>query len=244
MAGAPSALADLSVYSAARYEPLEDLDAESNVDRYAAVKALRYRQSSETMVVAAIEGLIQREEDPRVALEAAGCAASLGSELGQVGLASYIWDNDDLPDLRMEAVFILTELGSGFARDQLRRVASNPRFMGDEIRQAAVWGLGKAGLKSYEDLLPYIDDADEGVAIHAICAFDSDTPGHVLDCLVGDLVSGGSSESTGCLLDDAFDCLRKGLTSSCSRGRHRKASPKLDSSHHGFIARSGRATAA
>ena len=190
LAGAPSALADLSTYSSLRYEPLGDLAADSSVDRYAAVKALRYRQSAGAVVVRAIESLIHREEDPRVALEAAASGAAVGSEFAQARLSTCIWDNDDLPELRMEAAFILTELGNSFARDQLRRVASDPRFMGDELRQAAVWGLGKAGLKSYEDLLPFIDDADEGVAIHAICAFDSNTPDHVLDYLVGALVSG------------------------------------------------------
>ena len=190
LAGAPSALADLSTYSSLRYEPLGDLAADSSVDRYAAVKALRYRQSAGAVVMRAIESLICSEEDPRVALEAAASGAALGSEFAQARLSTYIWDNDDLPELRMEAAFILTELGNSFARDELRRVASDSRFMGDELRQAAVWGLGKAGLKSYEDLLPFIDDADEGVAIHAICAFDSNTPDHVLDYLVGDLVSG------------------------------------------------------
>ena len=190
LAGAPSALADLSAYSALRYAPLEDLDADSSVDRYAAVKTLGYRQTANAAVVSAVEGLIHREVDPRVALEAAGSGASLGSELAQARLSAFIWANDDLPELRMEAVFILTELGNGFARDQLRRVVSDPRFTGDELRQAAVWGLGKAGLKRYEDLIPFIDDSDEGVAIHAICAFDSDTPDHVLVLLVEDLVSG------------------------------------------------------
>ena len=190
LAGVPPALADLTSYSSIRYEPLKDLDANSSVDRYAAVKALRYRQSANAVGVCAIESLIHREEDPRVALEAAGSGAALGSEFAQAKLSTYIWDNDDLPELRMEAAFILTELGNSFARDQLRRVASDPRFWGDELRQAAVWGLGKAGLRSYEDLLPFIDDADEGVAIHAICAFDSNTPDHVLDYLVDDLVSG------------------------------------------------------
>ncbi len=42
---------------------------------------------------------------------------------------------------------------------------------GDEIREAAVWGLGKAGLKAYEDILPYIGDEDENVVLHAIVAF-------------------------------------------------------------------------
>ena len=190
LAGVPTALADLSTYSSLKYDPLEYLDAESGVDRYAAVKALRYRQETHVKVVSAIESLIRREGDPRVALEAAGSGSALGSAFALARLSSYIWNNDDLPELRMEAVFILTELANGFCRDQLRRVASDPRFMGDELRQAAVWGLGKAGLKAYEDLLPFIDDADEGVAMHAICAFGSDTPDHVLENLVSDLVSG------------------------------------------------------
>lgn len=192
LAGAPPGLADLSIYSRLRYEPLEELDAESNVDRYAAVKALRHRLYADALVVSAIESLIPRESDPRVALEAAGSGAALGSELSQASLSSYIWNNNDLPELRMEAVFILTELDNDFARDQLRLVASDTRFTGDELRQAAVWGLGKAGIKSYQDLLPFIDDVDDGVAIHAICGFDSDTPEHVLEHLVRDLIAGES----------------------------------------------------
>ncbi len=190
LAGVPPALADLSNYSSLKYDPLEDLTAVSGVDRYAAVKALRYRQVAGVEAVSAIESLIRREGDQRVALEAAGTGTALGSQYAQSKLSSYIWNNEGLPELRMEAVFILTELGNGFARDQLRRVASDPRFGGDEIRQAAVWGLGKAGLASYEDLLPFIDDVDEGVAIHAICAFGADAPTHVLEALVGILVSG------------------------------------------------------
>jgi len=37
-------------------------------------------------------------------------------------------------------------------------VAGRQQFEGDEIRQAAVWGLGKSGLKAYEELLPFIAD--------------------------------------------------------------------------------------
>jgi HEAT repeat protein len=62
--------------------------------------------------------------------------------------------------------------------------------MGDEIRQAAVWGLGKAGLKAYDDLLPFIDDADENVALHAIAAFGEDTPKAVIEKLVQALQAG------------------------------------------------------
>jgi HEAT repeat protein len=87
----------------------------------------------------------------------------------------------------MEAVLIMTELGSPFARSELLRVASDQKFQGDEIRQAAVWGLGKAGLKAYADLLPFIDDADENVAMHAIIGFGGDTPAAVLGALVENL---------------------------------------------------------
>ncbi len=43
LAGAPEALADPDQYLGARYDPLDDVTAESPVDRYAAVKALRFR---------------------------------------------------------------------------------------------------------------------------------------------------------------------------------------------------------
>ena len=55
----------------------------------------------------------------------------------------------------MEAVLILSELGySPFTHEQFTRAVADPQFEGDELRQAAVWSLGKAGLKCYEDVLP------------------------------------------------------------------------------------------
>ena len=43
LAGQPPEIADLSVYLPCRYAPLDDLRSDSDVDRYAAVKALRFR---------------------------------------------------------------------------------------------------------------------------------------------------------------------------------------------------------
>ena len=191
LAGEPPALADLSAYLPRRYAPLDDLRAAPDVDRYAAVKALRFRDDPRGQVIPALEDLIRREVEERVALEAAGSAAALGSEFGQERITRFIWDKEDRPELRMEAVFILTELGhTPFARDQLNRVVADPRFEGDELRQAAVWALGKAGLKCYEDLLPFIDDEDENLALHAIGAFGVDSPRLVIDRLVRNLIAG------------------------------------------------------
>jgi hypothetical protein len=191
LAGAPAHLADLGSALQQRYEPLEELASAADVDRYAAVKALRFRDYPGPRVLPAVEDLLRHEQEQRVALEAAGTAAAMGSGLGQDRIAELIWHNADRPDLRMEAVFILTELGSSpFTREQLSRIATDRIFESQEVRQAAVWGLGKAGLKRYEDLLAFIDDADEDVALHAIAGFGDDTPQAVIDRLVSDLLAG------------------------------------------------------
>lgn len=191
LAGIPPALADLSACLSHRYVPLDHLRASNAIDRYAAAKALPFRDDARSQVIPALEDLIGREVEERIALEAAGSAAALGSELGQDEIRRFVWDEDERPELRMEAVFILAELGrSPFTREQLNCIATHPRFDGDELRQAAVWGLGKAGLKSYEDLPAFIDDPDESVALHAIAAFGADTPRPVIDRLVQDLLAG------------------------------------------------------
>ena len=79
---------------------------------------------------------------------------------------------------------------------------------GDEIRQAAVWGLGKAGLKAY-DQLPFIGDTDENLALHAIAAFGSDTPEAVIRQLVSELATADSRRA--CSFRDAeANCERDG----------------------------------
>lgn len=188
LAGTPAALADLNAYRNRTYNPLAVLKAPNAVDRYSAVKAIPYREDLRDQAVPSLEALLKSEQEERVALEAAGSAAVMGSQLGQQRIEAIVWGNG-LPELRMEAVLILTELGSPFAKHELMRVASDPRFAGDEIRQAAIWGLGKSGLRTYDELRQFIDDSDDNAAMHAIMAFGSDTPPDVVALLVGDLSS-------------------------------------------------------
>ena len=68
LAGVPTALADLSAYLPHRYSPLDDLHADTDVDRYAAVKALRFRDETRDRVIRALEDFIRREPEERVAL--------------------------------------------------------------------------------------------------------------------------------------------------------------------------------
>lgn len=188
IAGAPSSLADLSSYLQHRYDPLANLATQNPVDRYAAVKALRFRDDLHSSARSNLAGVLRSETDERIALEAAGSLAGLQSSEGEDFLHAVLRGNGRA-DLRMEAIFILTELATPFARDELSAIAGDRGFGGDELRQAAVWGLGKTGLKAYRELLSYIDDPEEDVALHAIAAFGVDTPRSVIDQLVQALLT-------------------------------------------------------
>jgi hypothetical protein len=196
ISGMPSSMANLSVYSSIVYDPFTGLLSANDVDRYAAAKSFPYRDDNRDRAITALETLIAGEGEARIKLEAAGSASALGSAMGQDIISHFIWDDDANHELSMEAVLILTELGDGgFTHDLLTSIAGHARFAENEIRQAAIWGLGKAGLKSYAGLLPYIADAEENMALHAIAGFDEHTPQNVIDDLVALLISGDTRKS-------------------------------------------------
>ncbi len=190
LAGVPESLADVNRHLNNRYNPLADISSESAIDRYAAVKALRFRANLREEGIRILENVLDTEREIRVALEAAGSAAALGSNKGEDRIAAVLWDNGNVVEMSMEAILILTELRTVFAREQLQRAAGDARFLHDERRQAAIWGLGKAGLKSYGDLVRFIGDEDEDAAFHAIAGFGPDTPRSVIEQLVGVLATG------------------------------------------------------
>ncbi len=190
LSGSPSSMANLATYLSEEYDPVSALHSNNTVDRYAGAKALRMREDiAKNRRRSELEGLIKREPELRVQLEAAGSAVALGSSPGEDMIGNLVWTNNAAPEMRMEAVLILTELGPGhFTRDQLRKIATAEQFTGNEIRQAAVWGLGKSGLKSYQDLLEFLDDGEENVVLHAIAAFGQDTSPNVIERLVEKLL--------------------------------------------------------
>lgn len=190
LAGLPRGRVHLGDYRDNKYDPLSEINAANPVDRYAAVKSLPYRHDSKQKVLAAIEKRLDIEDDHRVLLEAAGAGTALESSKSWERLRTFVWDRDhDRADLRMEAILILTELRSPGAQNVLCQVATDERFLGNEIRQAAVWGLGKAGLRRYGDLIQFIGDADRDVVLHAIAGFGNDTPALVIDALIKELIS-------------------------------------------------------
>lgn len=189
IAGAPPRRIDFKGYLQNKYDPLSEIGAKEAVDRHAAVKALPYLPAKKKEAVAAIEQRLDAEKEERVLLEAAGAGTALESAKAWERLQGFVW-KQDRADLRMEAVFILTELRSPGAREVLKKIANDKQFADDEIRQAAVWGLGKAGLREYGDLLPYLNDTERDVVLHAVAAFGGDTPDTVIAKLVAELMSG------------------------------------------------------
>jgi HEAT repeat protein len=189
IAGIPPRRASLGPYLQNKYDPLGQVAANDAVDRYAAVKSLPFLPEKKKEAVAAIEKRLDAEKEDRVLLEAAGAGAALGSEEAWARIGDFFVWGQERDDLRMEAVFILKELGGDRPRDLLVEIATDDSFAEDEIRQAAVWSLGKTGLKRYVDLLPFLKDAERDVVLHAIAAFGTDTPDLVIDQLIAELLS-------------------------------------------------------
>lgn len=191
LAGTPSTMADLNAPLRNAYNPIPDLASPDDVDRYSAAKAILHRHDLHGSALPMLESVLDTEQELRVALEAAGTATFLGSSKGQEFIEETL-HSDANKQLSMEAIFILTEIKGSFSRDRLNAIASDAALSGDERRQAAIWGLGKAGLRAYKDLLPFIADEEENVAYHAISAFGADTPDTVIDALIDMLICGDS----------------------------------------------------
>ncbi len=189
LAGVPASLLDLGERLGDQYDPLSDLAARSPIDRLAAAKALRARRDLHNAARVALDDMLARETHPRVALEAAASAAALGSTQGEDFIVSMLRADVGERDIAMEAIFILSDLDTDFARRQLLDIAGTTPVRGDERRQAAVWGLGKAGHRAYRELVHFIADRDQDTALHAIGAFGPDTPRPVINSLTGILLS-------------------------------------------------------
>lgn len=194
LAGSPTSLADLMKYSKHTYDAISGLRSTEITDRYAAAKALPHRPELHRVARPILVAMLGGKSDPRLGLEVAKAVSALGGDAGDKYINEVIWKGGDAA-MRMEAVFIATELGQlgkrAQAIDVLMRVAGDrERFAEDEIRQAAVWGLGHAGLHSYEHLAQFLDDPEDNVVLHAIAAYGPDTPQSVIASLV-DLIRNG-----------------------------------------------------
>jgi HEAT repeat protein len=194
LAGVPRRQATFPAPQTTAWDPRPLLRSDSAVDRYVAVKALGRIGTGKDN--AALTHTAQSDLDGRVALEAAAALTRLGDEHGLEFLSAAI-KSPKIDFLRMEAILALAELeGTALAKQcaqVLAACAREPALAGDEARQAAIWALGKDGLREYGILLDFLSvDRDEEL-VHAVCAFASDADQRCADALVSVLTSASSS---------------------------------------------------
>jgi len=195
LAGLPVAKAAFPNPQQARWNPRDMLRSDSPIDRYVAVKALGVVGAAPD--VPAITRIAERDAEGRVALEAAASLVRLGNDRGLALLRAAI-NEPQVPFLRMEATLALSELKvtplAARCADLLTECAQAEALLNDEVRQAAIWGLGKDGLRAYPRLLAFLDAPAVDELVHTVCAFGSDADATVADHLIAILADEAASE--------------------------------------------------
>jgi hypothetical protein len=168
-----------------------DLRSSDDTTRYAAVKAIGITGGQ--TLAADLTGIVgNHDEDWRVRLEALGSLARLEPERWLAALADVAANVDGSPTEQMEAVFILSELPNSAATAALAVVAAPDPSRDEEVRCAAIWGLGTGTCPGPDHVMPYLTDASDRVAMHAAAALPDVLAPSAIDALDQAVRSGDS----------------------------------------------------
>jgi len=192
IAGAPPRVVNPITLLSRTWSAATDLASATPTDRYAAAKALGHGAAvSKSSASQLLENALDVETEHRAALEIAGALARLGVARGfeYLSNATTMTDPHFPAYLRMEAILILSELSSDISAAALDAVAGSAALRGDEIRQAAVWGLGHHGIRRYDRIVNYVADPEDEVALHAIAALGSDATNSTVQAITQILVA-------------------------------------------------------
>lgn len=147
------------------------LDAVNPTDRYVAVKAAGVEDRDLSVEVRLAGKTRCADEDLRIRLEALGSLVRINPSAyiteHMEWITKFARGSKEEVALSMEGVFILSEHKSREALAALTSLAADLTLQ-PELRAAAVWGLGAAGADDAGRVLPFIADADDEVALHAI----------------------------------------------------------------------------
>jgi hypothetical protein len=143
-----------------------DLGSADEASRYAAIKTAGVRG---TPALASQLAAVANDpsEDWRVRLEGMASAARLAPDEWVQRIARLAEDVDQELAAQMEAVLILSEIPAPVAADGLERVARHHTGRHEEVRCAAVWGLGMGSCSDPVRLLDFVTDPTDRVALHA-----------------------------------------------------------------------------
>jgi HEAT repeat protein len=144
------------------------LQSNDSTDRYAAIKAagaLQLRELRERLVAIARD-----DQDWRIRLEALVSLARIDPGEWVDDIASFGTTVPDDDTLQMESMLALSEIPSVVAANALVEVAKSRDSRPDEVRAAAVWGLGTGSHADPSRLVSFTTDSTDLVAVHAAAA--------------------------------------------------------------------------
>ncbi|MGH8873528.1 MAG: HEAT repeat domain-containing protein [Acidimicrobiia bacterium] len=165
----------------------ESLHSADVVDKYSAVKAAGI--AGRVDLVDYLAAIARSPEDWRLQLEALGSLARLDPHSWTLAISDAATDAELPEQQRIEATFVLSELGTPQAVEGLEMVAAPTSGNPSEIRAAAAWGLGQGSSTRPQSLLTLATDDDLLVRLHAAVAIE-DLPEECITVLVSWLEEG------------------------------------------------------
>lgn len=172
-----------------RWDWRADLSSARSDDRYAAVKSCYARTQYD--LVKYLNGIVTSEdEDWRIRLEAIGVLASTDASSWVPSLRAVATDVTVPLEQQMEAVLLLSELDSAEASDALYSAATAEMGMHEEVRSAAVWGLGVGSARRPDRVVEFLADESDRVALHAASALSGVLSPQVTESLKKWLIAG------------------------------------------------------
>lgn len=195
IAGVIPRILDPRTLLGATWNPTDLLRSPNPTDRYVAAKAIPKLPTAGRQASEVLSAAFTTENEPRTALEMAGGLALLGVPQGLAHIEAVIFNpTAQAPAyLPIEAVLVLAELKTPSAAALLVRVADHAGFTRNEIRQVAVWCLGRAGIENYDALVKFIGDEENEVALHAIAGFSDRASSQAIDAVLSKLTSVATS---------------------------------------------------
>lgn len=206
------------------WDPIRDLASSNTVDRYVAVKVAgidgRFAAVGDRLELISAD----ESEDPWTRLEALAGLARMRPKTHTERIVTWIRRHATGKGvdaaLAMEGIFILSELWNRETAEALAELGSD-RSLDSEIRSAAVWGLGTAGVDDSHRILPFVADEDDDVALHALAGIGT-LDAAILKALEDMVASGSDREAASAselLREDGEPGIRRLLALAQSKGR-------------------------
>ncbi|MBU3862909.1 HEAT repeat domain-containing protein [Streptomyces sp. 4503] len=161
----------------------EDLLSTDDDIRFPAVKAARFlgAEPVEDMLI----GIADDEVNDRLLRLEAHASLAPTRPASVAALLVLAEGADSADEVRMEAVFCLSEIDAEEATEALYSIASSTKpAIPEEVRAAAAWGLGTGARKAPAKLMHLVNNPSVLVAAHAAAAIPSDLPQECLDELL------------------------------------------------------------